>query len=102
MTINRENKTADEIKAWMDNQLHKDGNFKEYQFFTPKKWDRPNENYANWTFLWPGLYRPVVMTDNYELYYRRNNDSTFKPIEPEAVSAATRIWALSTLMFDVD
>jgi len=88
MTIKREIKTAAGIEAWMDHELHKDGKFNEYDFPTPKKVERTDNDYPNWNF------------DVQDL--RRKSGQTFKPVAPEADREFNRIWAKASVLFNIE
>ncbi len=72
----------------MDHELHKDGNFYEYDFPALIKVDRTDNDYPNWNFNVQEL--------------RRKSGQTFKPIAPEADREFNRIWAKASLSFDLE
>ena len=88
MTIEGEIKTASEVEAWMDHELHKDGKYDEYDFPNPKKVEQTDNDYPNWNFDVQNLLR--------------KSGQSFKPVAPEADREFNRIWYKASILFDME
>ena len=88
MAIVREERTAAEIKEWMDNQLHKDGEFEEYQFNKPARTPDPPIDACNWSL------------SSYPLR-RSTNDPVERPLGKDVLRAVNRITAEAQYKFNL-